>query len=444
MKNKIENFKKIIDKNKKLNFIISDVNYENIKIKEGKLSKFCYIIKDNISLEDHLTTGGSLFLKNYISPYSATLIELLSNEGAIPIAKSNLDEFGLGGTGTFSYNGDVINPYDEKRITGGSSSGSAVAVAINACDFSIGTDTGDSIRRPGSYLGVIGYKPTYGLISRYGVLPYSPSFDHVGLFSKDISIIQSVMSVIAKHDDKDFTSQNIEIDFLKESENKKYNIAVLKQTFKDVRNEVVDLFNNSLNKIQNANIQQKDFEEKILKMIPLVYKIISYSEAVSCYQNMTGITFGENMGGKNFEEIATNNRTKNFGNELKRRFIIGSFCTSEDNYNDLFLKSKKIRTLVINETNKIFEKSDFIISLGSSDIAPLNKDIKENNAKDKLAEYYLQVANFGGYPSITIPMGYINEMPIGMNIMGKLNSDSKLLFFAKKIMNELNFRYKND
>ena len=150
-------------------------------------------MKDNISLEDHLTTGGSSFLKNYITPYSATLIVLLSNEGAIPIAKSNLDEFGLGGTGTFSYNGDGINPYDEKRTTGGPSSGSAVAAAINACDFSTPTDTGDSIRRPASSLGVIGYKPTYGLISRHGVLPYSPSFDHVGLFSKHISIIQSVM-----------------------------------------------------------------------------------------------------------------------------------------------------------------------------------------------------------------------------------------------------------
>ncbi|MGL5246291.1 MAG: amidase family protein [Mycoplasmoidaceae bacterium] len=444
MKSRIENFKKIIDQNKKLNFIISDVNYEKIKIEEGKLSNFCYVIKDNISLEGHLTTGGSSFLKNYIAPYSATIIELLNKEGAIPIAKSNLDEFGLGGTGTFSYNGDVLNPFDEKRITGGSSSGSAVAIAINACDFSLGTDTGDSIRRPSSFLGIIGYKPTYGLISRYGVLPYAPSFDHVGLFSKDIQIIQLVMSVIAKHDDKDFTSQDVNIDFLNKKENKNFNIAVLNETLNDVRKEVIDLFHYSLNKIKNVNIKKQDFDEKILKIIPSIYKIISYSEAVSCYQNMTGITFGENMGGKDFEEIATNNRTKNFGNELKRRFIIGSFCTSEDNYNDLFLKAKKIRTLVINAINKVFEKNDFIISLGASDIAPLNKDVKEKKVKDKLADNYLQIANFGGYPSITIPMGYVDKMPIGINIMGKLNSDSDLLFFAKKLIKDLNFGVKND
>ncbi len=444
MSKKIQIFQKKNEDNKKLNFYLSDIDYKNMKInKEGELSNFCYAVKDNISVMDSITTGGSSFLKNYISPYNATIIDLLNEAGAIPLIKTNLDEFGLGGTGTFSFNGNVINPFDSSRITGGSSSGSGVCVAIDGCDFALGTDTGDSIRRPASYLGVIGYKPTYGLISRYGVFPYAPSFDHVGLFSKKIKTIQMVMNVIAKKDFKDYTSQDSNIDFLNVKLKNNFKTLIIEDVLEGVNNEVLELFYNSLKKIKNIEIKKEKIGKDLLNLIPSTYKIISYSEAVSCYQNMTGINFGENLGGKDFLETATLNRTTFFGPELKRRFIIGSFCTSEENYEELFQKSKKIRTIIINKTNELLKNSDFIISLGASDIAPKLIDIKENKFKEKNADNYLQISNFGGYPSITIPMGYINKMPIGINIMGKLNSDDLLLEFANMVNQCLSDEIKN-
>ncbi|MGL4647388.1 MAG: amidase family protein [Mycoplasmoidaceae bacterium] len=438
MKERIASFKEVIKTNRELNFYISEINEKQIQVNpKGKLAHLCYAIKDNFSVQGTITTGGSKFLEDYVAPYNATVIDLLNEAGAIPLIKTNLDEFGLGGTGTYSFNGLVLNPFDAKRISGGSSSGSAVAVAIDACDFALGTDTGDSIRRPASFLGVIGYKPTYGLISRYGVLPYAPSFDHVGLFAKDVAIIQNVLEVIAKKDHKDFSCQDIQLDFKKPQKFKKIKVAILEDLLSDLDQPYIKLFYDSLAKIKDLEITKTTYGKEILNLIPSIYKIISYSEAVSCYQNMTGITFGKNLGGKNFEEIATKNRTEFFGKELKRRFVIGAFCTSEENYEELFLKSKKGRTLIINKANEILKKQDFIISLGASHIAPLVEDIINKKQTDKNADYYLQVANFGGYPSITLPMGKINSLPIGINIMGKINSDVELLAFAKQICSDL-------
>ena len=441
--NKIEVYKKIIDDNKDLNFILSNIDWKNNT--EGSLSKYVYIIKDNISMKDTITTGGSLFLKDYKSPYSATVVELLNNAGATPIAKSNLDEFGLGGTGLYSAYEYVKNPYDKNRITGGSSSGSAVAQALKCCDFALGTDTGDSIRKPASYLGVIGYKPSYGIISRYGVLPYAPSLDHVGLFAKNFKVIFDVMKVIGKYDSKDFSSQNFNIDFnFVNLKLNKLKICVINEMYDELDKQVVDLFNNTISKL-NLKINKVSFNIDLLNLIPSTYQILSYAEAVSCYQSFTGITFGAKEEGNNFEEIARNSRTKNFGSELKRRFTIGSYCTINENYKELFLKSKKIRTLIKNQMDIILRKNHFVISLGSNNIAPLIEDVI--NGKENLStnvDNILQISNFGGYPSITIPMGKINGMPIGINITSRFNSDQYLLSFAKIFYDIIRMENKND
>ncbi len=441
--NKIDIYKKIIDDNKDLNFILSNIDYKNNI--DGPLSKYVYIIKDNISMKNTITTGGSLFLKDYKSPYDATVIELLNNAGAIPIAKSNLDEFGLGGTGLYSGYGYVKNPYDKNRITGGSSSGSAVAQALKCCDFALGTDTGDSIRKPASYLGVIGYKPSYGIISRYGVLPYAPSLDHVGLFAKNFKVIFDVMKVIGKYDPKDFSSQDSNIDF--NFINFKLNnlkICVIDEMYNDLDEQVKKLFDDTISKL-NLKMNKISFNQDLLSLVSSTYQILTYAESVSCYQSFTGITFGSKEEGNNFEEIARNSRSKNFGSELKRRFTIGSYCTINENYEELFLKSKKIRTLIKNEMDNILKKHHFVISLGSNNIAPLVEDVL--NKKDYLSsnvDNILQISNFGGYPSITIPMGKINGMSIGINITSRFNSDQYLLSFAKIFYDIIRMENKND
>jgi len=425
----------IIKKNKNLNFFLSIIKEENNL--NGHLENLTFAIKDNFNYINTITTGGSLFLENYYSPYNSTVVELLIKSGAKPICKANMDEFGLGGTGLYSGYGHVINPIDSKRIPGGSSSGSAVATKIDACDFALGTDTGDSIRKPASYLGIIGYKPTYGLISRYGVLPYSPSLDHVGLFSKKIEIISQVMNVIAKYDEKDFTSQINKIDFTTDDQFKFFKVGIIDETFIDIKPEIKKQFMNKIKLLKKLEIAHLNYNPKLLDLIPITYNILSYSEAVSCYQNMSTVTFGPHSESTNFEESAIKARSKLFGSELKRRFLIGAYCTSHDNYEKLFLKSAKVRTKIIIEYRKLLENNDVIISLGSSDIAPLVEDVERNNYQDLYADLYLQIANFGGFPSITVPFLEIDNNPIGINITGKINDDVKVLTVAKYIIETL-------
>ncbi|MDE5949788.1 MAG: hypothetical protein K2J02_01565 [Malacoplasma sp.] len=444
IKNNDSNFKKYyedtldqLNKNKKLNAFLSLVkNYQYVKNNpSSNLNKILYAVKDNINVRDTITTGGSLFFENYKSPYSASVIKLLDDAGAIPICKTNLDEFGLGGTGLFSAYGDVLNPIDESRIAGGSSSGSAVLVAKKIVAFALGTDTGDSIRMPASFLGVYGYKPSYGLVSRFGVFPYSPSIDHVGVFANSVADVAIVMDVINQHDKKDFTSQITKIDFYQNINNfdKKTKIVYFSNIVDLLNQEEKKLFLNTIEKIgKNSIIHKETYPVDLLHLIPVVYEILSYSEAVSCYQNITGVPFGKKGVGKTFEEKIIDVRSKSFGKELKRRFVLGSYVTLKEN-EDILLKCKKIRRLIVEKINDIFKKYDFIVMPGAGSIAPKVKDVKENKFKSTEADNYLQIANFGGFPSFTIPMGKIQNMPIGINVMGKINSDAKLVAFTNMI-----------
>ena len=442
---KISNVVLELKKNKNLNAYINLIDsFDSYISSDNKkpLYGVPYAVKDNINVFKTITTGGSKFFEHYVSPYNATVIELLNKAGAIPVAKANLDEFGLGGTGTFSAYGHVYNPIDKDYITSGSSSGSAVLVAKKIVPFALGTDTGDSVRKPASYLGIVGYKPTYGLISRFGVFPYAPSLDHVGILSLTVSDCLKVAKVICKHDKKDFTSQIIADNIFSEdkiNKNKKFKVIVFDNLLKYMSKKEKDIFDISLEKIKlYCGIKKISFDEKIINIIPSVYRIISYSEAVSCYQNITGIPFGKKLDGKTFDEKIIKTRSQNFGKELERRFIIGAYCNLSENYEDVFLKSKKYRSLVVSYTKKILDKVDFIIMPGSSSISPTIANLNNKIHKDTCVDDYLQIANFGGFPSITIPMGKINKFPIGLNIMGKINSDADLLYFAENIFNILN------
>lgn len=434
-----------LKKNQDLNAYINLIDNFQFYLSTGSkkpLYGVPYAVKDNINIFKTVTTGGSKFFENYISPYNATVIDLLNEAGAIPIAKANLDEFGLGGTGTFSAYGHVYNPIDKNCITSGSSSGSAVLVAKKIVPFALGTDTGDSVRKPASYLGIVGYKPTYGLISRFGVFPYAPSLDHVGILSLTVADCFKVAKVICKHDKKDFTSQIIADKIFNKNKiikNKKFKVVIFDNLLKYMGIKEKEVFNTSLKKIESfCEIKKTSFDEKIINIVPSVYRIISYSEAVSCYQNITGIPFGKKTEGKTFEEKIIKTRSQNFGKELERRFIIGAYCNLSENYEDIFLKSKKYRNLVVLYTKKFLENVDFVIMPGSSSISPTIDNLKNKIHKDTCVDDYLQIANFGGFPSITIPMGKVGKFPIGLNIMGKINDDASLLHFTNDIFNVLN------
>lgn len=444
----LKNCQKITKNITKTNAILTIADpLENNSNKDSLLYGIPYSLKDNISTKNIRTTGGSKFLENYIPCYDATVYKLLKSSGAKLIAKTNLDEFGLGGTGTFSAFGIVNNPYDEKRIAGGSSSGSAVAVATGASIFSIGTDTGDSIRHPASYCGIVGYKPSYGLISRYGVFPYAPSMDHVGIFANHVADVAIILDAIAQFDENDYTSIKSQTNFynnLTEVKNKK--IAIIKTGYEQAEKNVKQAFDEVINQLRlnGFSIDFIEFDSELLKSLDGIYKIISYAEASSCYANLTGIPFGCNLGGKDYQEIITHNRTKLLGNQLKRRFIIGSLATKKENFDELFTKAKKVRTLIINEISNIFNQYDAIVNPGASSIAPLIEDVNNNKWKTNICDDILMIANFAGIPSITIPYKKVDGLPFGINICCKLYDDQQLLNIAATMENILNDGGRND
>ncbi|MDR3163827.1 MAG: Asp-tRNA(Asn)/Glu-tRNA(Gln) amidotransferase GatCAB subunit A [Mycoplasmataceae bacterium] len=430
---------------KNTNAIIFD-NYPNAKSvaldlqkdidlhRDNLLYGIPYSLKDNICTKDIITTGGSKFLKDFIPPYSATVYELLQTKKAILVSKSNLDEFGMGGTGLYSFNGYVYNFHNHDHITGGSSSGAVDQVASGSVAFAIGTDTGDSIRRPASFAGVVGYKPSYGLVSRYGVLPYAPSLDHVGIISSYVTDAAIVADTIIKFDDKDYTSQKLSNINLYKNLKTLNNIKFL--VFDDIDDylnpDVKKSYYRALDALTKAGhkIKKVSFQSIILQSLRTVYMIISYAEGSSCYANMTGIPFGLNAGGSNYDDIITNNRTQGLGSHVKHRLVIGAYITQAKHFHTIFQRSQKIRTLIIDEINRILDQGDCFLCPSASSIAPKIKDILAGKDSATLVDDLLLFANFAGLPSITVPHSKINNMPIGLNITCKQFADQLALNVA--------------
>lgn len=399
---------------------------------DNLLSCIPYSLKDNISTEGIVTTGGSKFLSNYIPPYNASVYGLLKINGASLVSKDALDEFGLGGTGTHCFTGPVCNPWDKTRRTGGSSSGSVVNVATGISTFAIATDTGDSIRRPASLVGVVGYKPTYGAISRYGVLPYAPSFDHVGIISKYVADAVIVAQTLIKHDPKDYTSttriKDVKLENLREQKNIKF--VVIPNLLKMVNQEKQNLFKQLLEKLKAAGhtIVEAELDKKVLDSLAFAYKVLTYSEAYSCYSNLQGVTFGKNDGTEqdDYEQTLIKSRTNNIGNEVKRRFVIGTFLTSKQNMAEITLAARCIRHMAQEAQLNLLKQGDCVLMPTLMTPAQLMDDFsKESNYDD-----WLMLDNFSGTPSITIPYTKINNLPSGISLSCDIYQDMKLLNIA--------------
>ncbi len=427
--------------NKIYNCSLSIVEFNHKDAKKSKLNGIFYSLKDNIATKHTKTTGGSLFLSDYVPSYNAHVKDLLDQAGAICISKDNLDEFGLGGTGTYSAYGMVVNAFDNKRIAGGSSSGSSVMVAKNIVPFAIATDTGDSIRKPASFQGIVGFKPTYGAISRYGVFPYSPSLDHVGILANNVNDVAMVFEVICEKDNKDMTSIDLKNEYhnLLINSKKKFNdykVAFLKDVFQEMHSGEKEEFGKYINHLKKKiKIDDINFGMDMLKLIDPIYKSISYGESTSCWSNLSGILFGNHIDGSNFNEIANKSRTKYFGKQLKRRFVIGSFITSKENFEELFLKAKKIRKLIVDRINNLLNQYDFLLIPGASSIAPLVEDVLHSKTDRDICSDALQIANFAGLPSITLPAIKYSNMPLGINITGGYKKDLDVLLFAQLLEN---------
>ncbi len=398
-----------------------------------------FAIKDNFSTKDIPTTASSKLLEGYLPPFDAEVYTKLLNKKAIPIAKTTLDELAMGGTGSSGHLGKTYNPWDESktRMIGGSSCGSAAACASGIVPFSIGSDTGDSVRKPASYSALVGFKPTWGRISRYGLFTFAASLDTVAYFTRNVKDSALLLNVLAGHDIKDTTSSSLPIEEYKDNKT----LTIIKEIYDDLKDKTIkkafdELIKGLKEKGYKINTVSIGFG--LAKAIYSCYYIISSAEATSNNANLDGIKFGVNKEAESYEEMLFKVRTEGFSDRIRRRFVIGSISLLEENQEEIYLRALRCRRVIVDTFNKILESNDAIILPASPNIAPLfDGDVpkKSFNKDATVSDNYLAFANLGGYPSITLPLGFENDMPFGVNLTSHHFTESKLLKVAQVVEN---------
>ena len=405
-------------------------------------------IKDNMCTKGIKTTCSSHMLENFVSPYDATVVEKLKSENLIDLGKLNMDEFAMGGSTEYSYFHKTYNPWNLNKVPGGSSGGSAAAVAANMVPWALGSDTGGSIRQPSSFCGVVGLKPTYGLISRYGLVAFASSLDQIGPITKDVEDSAILLNLIAGHDEKDTTSADIaKKDYTKNLKNdiKGKKIGVPKEFFGEgINTEVKEKLQEAIETSKELGAEVEAFSLDIAKYSLATYYIIACAEASSNLGRFDGIRYGYRTPEfSNLKELYKKSRSEGFGPEVKRRIILGTYVLSSGYYDAYYKKAHHVRTLVMKEFQKAFEKYDVILTPTSPTVA-FDIGSKSNNPLEMyLADICTVSVNIAGLPGISIPCGVDKEgMPVGMQLIGNKFEEEKLLNMAYVFEQKTKFREK--
>lgn len=413
------------------------------EVKEDEYLKgIPYLAKDNYSTKGVETSGSSNILNGYVPLFDATVVSKLKNAGMIQIGHTTMDELAMGGTGTTGRKGTTTNPYDTTRIVGGSSSGSAAAMAQGIVPFALGSDTGDSVRKPASHAGLVGYKPTWGRVSRFGLFPFAPSLDTIGYFTRDVLDSAYVLTALAGHDNKDMSSS-------RRKKEKYENYVLSGKSFKRVgyfkaivdnmpEGEIKKAFLDLIEKLKIAGyeVNAYDYPVELLDALYPTYMLISCAEATSNNANLDGIRFGPKADGKpeTFKEYMTDCRTRGFSDLIKRRFVIGSFSLLSANQEEMFTRAQKARRLIVDKMNDFFDSFDYFISPASFSIPSKIDELSTAwSTKPDFLDNILTIGNFGGYPSLTLPMTFVSGMPIGLNITGRIFEDGRVFALAKDV-----------
>ena len=422
------------------------------KINNGEITgEFAGIpigIKDNICTKGVKTTCSSKMLENFVSPYDATVMEKLNGENLINLGKLNMDEFAMGGSTEYSYFKKTRNPWNLNKVPGGSSGGSAAAVAARMVPWALGSDTGGSIRQPASFCGVVGLKPTYGLVSRYGLVAFASSLDQIGSITKDVRDCATLLNLIAGHDEKDTTSIEIEKkDYTKALKNdvKGLKIGVPKEYFGEgINPEVKAKVEEAIEKYKELGAEIEEFSLDIADYSLATYYIIAPAEASSNLGRFDGIRYGYRTPNyTNLKELFKNSRSEGFGSEVKRRIILGTYVLSSGYYDAYYKKAQQVRTLVKQEFKKAFEKYDVILT-PTSPIVAFDIGTKSSNPMEMyLSDICTVPVNIAGVPAISIPCGVdSNNMPIGMQLIGNYFDEETILNAAYTYEQATNFRSK--
>ena len=400
---------------------------------KGELAGIPIGIKDNMCTKGIKTTCASKMLENFVSPYDATVVEKLKKQHMIDLGKLNMDEFAMGASTEYSAFHITRNPRNLNTVPGGSSGGSAAAVAANLVPWALGSDTGGSIRQPAAFCGVVGLKPTYGLVSRYGLVAFASSLDQIGPITKDVEDAAILLNVIAGHDERDTTSENREkVDYTKCLKNdvKGLKIGVPKEFFGEgINEEVKEKLEAAIEKYKEMGAEVEEFSLDIADYALATYYIIACAEASSNLGRFDGIRYGYRA--KNFtdlKEIYRNSRSEGFGDEVKRRIILGTYVLSSGYYDAYYKKAQQVRTLVRKEFDKAFEKYDILLTPTSPTVAFEIGTRSTNPLEMYLADICTVSVNIAGLPGISIPCGEDSKgMPIGMQLIGNRFEEEKIL-----------------
>ncbi len=390
-------------------------------------------VKDNICVKGIRTTCASKMLENFVPVYNATVIDRLEAAGAIILGKLNMDEFAMGSTSETSYFGAVRNPWNTERVAGGSSGGSAAAVCAREAIIALGSDTGGSVRQPAAYCGVTGFKPTYGTVSRYGLIAYASSLDQIGPIGRDVADCAAIMDIISGQDEKDSTSvERLAKSYLDSLDGniKGLRIALPKQCFEgnldsDVKKAVLKVSEELIR--LGASVEYVDFS--FLEYVVPTYYIIASAEASSNLSRFDGIKYGFRAPDCNsIEDIYRLSRSKGFGNEVKKRILLGTFVLSSGYFDAYYRKALKVKSIIKDSFEEIFSRYDAILCPTTPSSAPLLNESLKDPLGMYLSDVYTVSANLAGLPAISIPCGFDeNNMPIGAQIIGPVLQDKKVL-----------------
>lgn len=449
----VEHFLKNIEEQKDLNafnFVFNDEVIASAKSVEekiksnssGKLAGMVIAIKDVLAYKDHPLTCSSKILNNFTSLYTATAVQKLIDEDAIIIGKTNCDEFAMGSSNENSAFGNVLNPVDKTRVPGGSSGGSAVAVAADFCDVALGTDTGGSIRQPAAFCGVYGLKPTYARVSRFGLTAFASSFDTIGPFAKNVEDAALIMEVISGKDENDSTSVDKVIPVYTSllAKDKKLKIGIPKEYFAEgLDEEIRTAILNVVDELKLEGYEVKEVSLPKSEYTIATYYILTTAEASSNLARFDGARYGyRSKEYSNLRDMYLNSRSEGFGKEVKRRIMLGTYVLSSGYYDAYYRKAQKVRRLIKEDFDNVFSEVDLLVTPTTPTVAFKIGEKSDDPLQMYLSDIYTTSANLAGIPGMNIPIGKNSEnMPIGMQILSQQFNEEKIFQLASHIQNEI-------
>jgi aspartyl-tRNA(Asn)/glutamyl-tRNA(Gln) amidotransferase subunit A len=398
-------------------------------------------IKDNIQVKEWPVTSGSKILQGYIAPYNATVIEKLLDAGLSPFGRTNMDEFAMGSTTESSFYGKTQNPHNADCVPGGSSGGSAAAVGAKLAIAALGSDTGGSIRQPAAFCGIVGMKPTYGRVSRYGLGAYASSLDQIGPMTQNVEDAAILYDIISGSDDKDSTNAKMDDKVTPNLDaERKLRIAILPNYIKDASDDIKEAYQKAIDALKSCGheIVEKDMMDA--KFDISAYYITATAEACTNLARYDGIRYGTRVEGKNLEDTFIQTRSNGFGDEVKRRILLGNFVLSSGYYEAYYVKAQKTRHIIKDEYNKIFKDVDLILSPVAPNVAPKFGELA-NPMDMYLSDIYTISVNLAGLPAISLPISKNSDgMPIGLQLIANAYDEQTLFDGALSLEKEINYK----